>query len=74
MRDGVFVGEGVRRRPEDWVLLWERDGWVVEVRKTNLESFCSRNSAIVRGVVFSVEGWIVPKTMLGPSTMVVKIG
>ena len=28
MRDCFLLGEGVRRRPEEWVLLFDRVDWV----------------------------------------------
>jgi hypothetical protein len=69
MRDPFLLGEGVRRRPEDWVLLLDMEDWVVEVRRTNLESLCSRNSTCQIGF-----GGTVPKTVLGPWAIVVRIG
>jgi hypothetical protein len=69
MRDPFLLGEGVRRRPEDWVLLLDMEDCVVEVRRTNLESLCSRNSTCQIGF-----GGTVPKTVLGPWAIVVRIG
>ena len=48
IRDTFLLGEGGSRRPEDCVLLLETEFCVVDDRKTNLESFCSRNSAGVK--------------------------
>ena len=48
MRECCLRGEGVRRRPEDRVLLWEIVLCIVDdFGRANLESFCSRNSRLV---------------------------
>jgi hypothetical protein len=70
MRDPFLVGAGVRRRPEDWVLLLEMEDGVVDVRRTNLESLCSRKSTCE--IEWIWEGG--PKTVLGSWAIVVKIG
>ena len=63
MRDGFLVGEGVRRRPEELVLLLESVS-CVDSRRMNFESFCSRNSKLD-----CKDKWSLPKTMFGPSIM-----
>ena len=63
MRDAFLVGEGVRWRPEELVLVLESVS-CVDSRRTNFESFCSRNSKLD-----CEHKWRLPKTMFGASTM-----